>query len=72
MTYSNEHQLNQAYVECQQEAIDAGALKPQGIWERIAANIISFNGGFWENTPLAQQRLHDWTYECMRRRGFQV
>lgn len=64
--------LAQAYAECRQEAINAGALKPQGWKERIAANLISSNGGSWSDSVTARSRLEAWTNDCMRRRGFSV
>jgi hypothetical protein len=51
------------YEEAQQIAIDAGALKPQGMAENTAAGI-SANRDWsfrWENTPRAQGRLEAWT-----------
>jgi hypothetical protein len=59
-----------AYQECQEAAINAGALKPQGWKERMAAGITEGNGGRWADTPVARARLEAWTQEYMRRRGF--
>jgi hypothetical protein len=68
------------YEEAQQAAIDAGALEPQGIGERMAYNWQknqdwSFR---WATTVKAQGRLEAWTnailngvppYELKRRLG---
>jgi hypothetical protein len=55
---------------CQQEAINAGALRPQGIKESMAASYLEYFGQSFADTPLAQHRLEAWTRECMRRKGF--
>ncbi|MDB5670017.1 MAG: hypothetical protein JWO25_976 [Alphaproteobacteria bacterium] len=51
------------YEEAQQIAIDAGALEPQGMKERIAAGIQANNNWSfrWSDTPRAQGRLRAWT-----------
>lgn len=61
---------NEAYEECQQEVIRAGALEPQGWKERMAAGVIVSNGGRWADTEVAQSRLRQWTADCLRRKGF--
>ena len=61
------------WADCQQKAIGAGALKPQGFGERFAANLAAQQGGIpFENTVLAQSRLDEWTRDCMRRKGYSV
>ncbi len=63
-------------IQSQSDLCSGAVLTITNAWTTAAnlsfTTIISYNGGFWENTPLAQRRLHDWTYECMRRKGFQV
>jgi len=58
------------YQECQEAAINSGALMPQGWKERMAAGIMAGNGGSWADTAVARARLEAWTQECMSRRGF--
>ena len=60
------------YSQCQQEAIEAGALKPQGLMENIAAGTMSYNGQSFANTAVAQQRLKAWTLEIIRRKGYSL
>ncbi len=68
------------YEEAQQIAIDAGALKPHGFRENIAAGVAANNDlSFrWSATPRAQSRLSAWTeavlngvpaYDLKRRLG---
>ncbi len=45
----------------QQMAIDAGALLPQTVQERTAAGVMAYNGQRWADTPVARQRLAQWT-----------
>jgi hypothetical protein len=50
--------------EARTKAIKAGALKPQGLKERMAAGILAHNQTnpwAWRSTPRAQQRLTEWT-----------
>jgi hypothetical protein len=60
-------------LAARQEAIHAGALKPQGIIEQFAANNLSYSQGIqWQNTELAQQRLREWTRANLQKRGYNV
>jgi hypothetical protein len=59
--------LERAYEECRQAAIAAGALKPRSAGERMAAHLAD-----WSSSPKAQHRLHLWTVECLKRKGFDV
>lgn len=52
---------NLSYEEARRLAISVGALKPQGMTERMAAGVMSYNGGSWSHTERAQARLQDWT-----------
>jgi len=63
-------EYDKEWFQCQQEAINAGALEPQNMGERLAANWINYQGGFWRDSPRARARLDQWTRECMRRKGF--
>lgn len=48
--------------EAREAAIKLGALKPQGFFEFMSANLMGNTGGSrWEDTPLAQRRLKLWT-----------
>jgi hypothetical protein len=51
------------YEEAQQAAIDAGALEPQGMLERMACNWEKNNDWSfqWGSTAKAQGRLNAWT-----------
>jgi hypothetical protein len=51
------------YEQAEQIAIEAGALLPQSMSERIALNIEKNNNWFfqWSSTPRAQGRLQAWT-----------
>ena len=49
------------YQEAQDLAITAGALKPKGILENIAAAIMLNQGRHWSDTERAKHRLEDWT-----------
>ena len=61
------------YDECQQEAIRAGALEPQGIAERMAAGVLSYQQGeSWSNCARARGRLQQWTNDRLRARGYNV
>jgi len=62
--------LDSLYLECEQEAIEAGALKPQGLMENMSAGFMAYNYGDFAHTPLARERLHQWTLEIMRRKGY--
>ena len=53
------------YERCRQRAIAAGALKPKGMGERMAAGVLASNGQSWENTAKAQARLAAWIEQCM-------
>ena len=64
------NELDLLYEECQQEAIAAGALKPQGLMENMSAGVMEYNYGSFANTAVAQNRLHLWTLEIMRRKGY--
>jgi len=55
-------------AQCRQEAIAAGALEPQGLLERMASGTIGYNGGYWSDTPVARQRLAQWTQERVEQR----
>jgi hypothetical protein len=65
-------EYDEEWYKCQQEAVKAGALKPQGVMERMAAGHILNQGGFWRDTARAKDRLDEWTRECMRRKGYQA
>ncbi len=64
--------FQQAYYACQQAAIDAGALEPQGIAERMAAGVMASSGQRWADCQRARQRLEEWTRDCLRKKGFDV
>ena len=65
--------MKQAYDECRQAAIEAGALKPQGFWDWMAAGFLAKDEGLdWADTPKARSRLEAWIKACMRRKGFEV
>ncbi len=64
--------FNAAFYECQQAAIESGALRPQGISESLAANWMSCQGQRWEDCPRARQRLQEWTLDCLRNKGINV
>jgi hypothetical protein len=49
------------YEQARAFAIDAGALEPQGMGERMAAGVNAYDGGHWAATPRAQARLEAWT-----------
>lgn len=54
------------YLDAQEQAIAEGALKPQGLGEWIAANIMEAHGERpWEDRPTAQSRLHQRTMEIV-------
>ena len=61
-----------AYEECRQAAIRAGALKPQGTLERIAAGKMAYDGRSFADTDVARARLTVSIRECMRRKGFSM
>lgn len=61
----------EAYDECEREAIAAGALEPQDWQERMAAGVLASNGESWEKTPAARARLQEWVAECLRRKGIE-
>ena len=58
--------------ECQQEAIRAGALDPQGLAEGLAANWLSAQGQSWADGAKARGRLQQWTNDRLRARGYNV
>jgi hypothetical protein len=70
MQYSQTPQ--EAYNECWQEAISAGALEPQGLLDRMAAGHMAYNGQSWADTPKARARLQEMLKDCMWRKGFSV
>ncbi len=51
-----------AYDAARQSAIDAGADKPKGFAQRMAAGIMSFNGGSWAQTSNAKQSFQQALY----------
>ena len=58
--------FEQAYEECRQAAINAGALEPQGMKERMAAGVLAYERGeSWATTSRAQRRLEAWIKECL-------
>lgn len=59
----------QAWLECERQAIEEGALEPQGFKEGLSANWLQNQGRRFADTPLARSRLQAWTEECMRRKG---
>jgi hypothetical protein len=61
---------DQAYQDCLQAAIDAGALEPQDWKERMAAGVLTANGQCWADTPVARARLEAFVQECLRQKGF--
>lgn len=63
---------DEAYAECRQAALSAGALEPQGMLDRISAGIMAASGKQWSETPAAQQRLQRMINTCLRRKGFDV
>ena len=68
---SNGQSYEEAYEECRQAAIAAGALKPQGLAERMAAGVLAYQRGqSWASTPTAQNRLAAWIEECVRRKSY--
>jgi hypothetical protein len=57
------------YAQCVQEAINAGALEPQGFGESVSANLLSYyEGRSFATTPHAQGRLEQWTNDLYARR----
>lgn len=59
------------YEECKRKAIKAGALRAQGLAEKLAAGLIYSDTGVpFENSPLAQARLNAWIDDCMNGRPF--
>jgi hypothetical protein len=58
------------YQECQDAAIRAGALQPQGTKEAIAASWLSYQGQSFAATPLAQSRLRAWIEACLKQKGY--
>jgi hypothetical protein len=54
------------WEEARAAAIAAGALRPQGFAEGVAANLNSYqNYRNWSETPRAQARLEAWTRAIM-------
>jgi hypothetical protein len=51
-----------AYDAARQSAIDAGADKPKGFAQRMAAGILSYNGGSWAQTANAKQAFQQALY----------
>lgn len=57
--------------EARRQAIQKGALKPQGLLDRMAAGINASNGFKtgnwrpWATTPRAQDRLARWTQKIL-------
>lgn len=68
----SEKTYEEDFAECQQAAINAGALEPQGLLDRAAAGIMAYNRKKWSDTPQAQQRLRTMTNACLRRKGYDV
>ena len=62
------NQMQMLYIQCRQEAIDAGALKPQGFGEGVAASSLQDPGGRFAATPRAQARLQQMTQDLFQRR----
>lgn len=62
--------LDSLYMECQQEAIAAGALEPHGLLENMGAGIMAYNYESFADTVVARNRLHEWTLAIMRRKGY--
>jgi hypothetical protein len=59
------------YEECRRRAIAAGALKPQGIAENMAAGVMAHQQGIaWASTAKAQYRLQVWIQDCLEGRAF--
>jgi hypothetical protein len=56
--------------ECTQKAIQAGALKPQGLKESMAAGVLEYQGQSFADTALAQARLEAWVRACLEGRPF--
>ena len=53
-----------------QKAIAAGALKPQGLKESMAAGVLEYQGQSFANTALARARLEAWVQACLEGRPF--
>ncbi len=51
-----------AYDAARQSAIDSGADKPKGFAQRMAAGILSYNGGSWAQTANAKQAFQQALY----------
>ncbi len=51
-----------AYDAARQSAIDSGADKPKGMAQRMAAGILSYNGGSWAQTANAKQSFQQALY----------
>ena len=63
-----QYEMDMLYGRCRQEAINAGALRPRGFGEGLAANVLESGGGSFAATPLAQGRLKRLADDIFRQR----
>jgi hypothetical protein len=64
-----QYEIQMLYSQCQREAIAEGALEPRGFLEQIYRNLGIYNGGpYWEDHPVARERLARWTQEKVQQR----
>ena len=68
----SDQSYEEAFAECQQAAIKAGALEPKEPLDHAKAGILSFMGKKWSDTPQSKKRLRDMTNACLRRKGFEA